>query len=122
MKCEPTISQLTKVSRHSMPMIQKLQEAHIRLGRIHFDAIVKMSKKGMLDNIPMIDKSFPMVCKTCFQNSRRRFPRNLTDHSRPPIMTRFSIDYMFYSHMSLRGHNSAFPIVDQGSRYPFAFP
>ena len=89
MKCEPTISQLTKVSRHSMPMIQKLQEAHIRLGRIHFDAIVKMSKKGMLDNIPMIDKSFPMVCKTCFQHNRKRLPRNLTDHSRPPIMTRF---------------------------------
>ena len=37
-------------------------------------------------------------------------------------MTRFSIDFMFYSHVSLRGHNSAFTIVDQDSRYPFAFP
>ena len=105
-----------------MPMIQKLQEAHIRLGRIHFGAIVKMSKKGMLENNPVIENSILMVCKTCFQNNRKRLPRNLTDHSRPPIMTRFSIDYMFYSHMSLRGHNSDFTIVDQGSRYPFAFP
>ena len=105
-----------------MPMIQKLQEAHIRLGHIHFGAIVKMSTKGILDNIPTIDKSFPMVCKTCFQNNRKRLPGTLTEHFRPQIMTRFSIDNMFYSHMSLRGHNSAFTIVDQGSRYPFAFP
>ena len=102
-----------------MPMIQKLQEAHVRLGNVHFDAIIKMSKKGTVDNIPMIDKPFPMVCKTCFQNNRKRLPRTLTDNSR---LTRFSIDYMFYSHMSLRGHNSAFTIVYQGSRYPFAFP
>ena len=120
--CQTTISQLTKVSRHQMPMNQRLQEAHVRLGHIHFDAIIKMSKKGIVENIPVIDKSYPMVCKTCFQNNRKRLPRTLTDNSRPPIMTRFSIDYMFYSHMSLRGHNSAFTIVDQGSRYPFAFP
>ena len=121
-KGEPTISQLTKLSRQSMSTIQKLQEAHIRLGHVHFDAVVKMSKKGMLENIPVIDKAIPMVCKACFQNNRKRLPRNPTDHSRPPFMTRFSIDYMFYSHASLRGHNSAFTIVDQGSRYPFAFP
>ena len=121
-QCHPTISQLTKVSRQSMPMIQKLQEAHLRLGHISFDTIVKMSKKGLLENIPAIDKPYPMVCKTCFHNNRKRLPRTLIDHSRPPIMTRFSIDYMFYSHLSLRGHNSAFTIVDQGSRYPFAFP
>ena len=30
-KCEPTISQLTKVSRQSMSNLQKLQEAHIIL-------------------------------------------------------------------------------------------
>ena len=81
-----------------------------------------MSKKEMIEGISKIDISTPMVCKTYFQNNRRRLPRNPIDRSRPPIMTRFSIDFMFYSHTSLRDHNSAFTIVDQGSRYPFAFP
>ena len=128
MSQEPTrhntakICQLTKVSRQNLTMVDKLKEAHIRLGHVNFETIVSMSKKGTIDGLPEINSSVPLICRTCFQNNRKRIPRTLRDHSRPPIMSTFSIDFMFYSHISLRGHNSAFTIVDKGSRYPFAFP
>ena len=118
----PNISQLTQVSRNNMTMVEKLQEAHIRLGHVSFETIIRMAKKGTIEGLSQIEKSTPMICRTCFQNNRKRIPRNPTDTTRPPLMSRFSIDFMFYSHLSLRGHNSAFTIVDQGSRYPFAFP
>ena len=69
-----------------------------------------------------METPIPMNCRTCFQHNRKRLSRSPIDNTRPPLMTRFSIDFMFYSHISLRGHNSAFTIVDQGSMYPFAFP
>ena len=123
MRQEPAqISMLTKASRDKMSIYHKLQEAHLRLGHCNFETIVKMSKKGIIDGLPHIECSVPMNCKSCFRHNRKRIPRTLRDTTRPPIMSRFSIDFMFYNHLSLRGHNSAFTIVDQGSRYPFAFP
>ena len=103
-------------------MAQKLQEAHVRLGHVNFNTIIMMSKKGIIDGIPKIDSSIPMVCRICFKNKRRRILRTLVHYSRPPIMSRFSKDHMFYSHISIRRHNSAFTVVDQGYRYPFEFP
>ena len=116
------ISQLTKVSRGTMSLAHKMQEAHVRLGHVSYDTLIKMYKKGIIEGLPQMDTPIPMVCRTCFQHNRKRLPRTLIDSTRPHIMTRFSIDFMFYGHISLRGHNSAFTIVDQGSRYPFAFP
>ena len=79
---------------------------------VNFETIIKMAKKGIIEGVPQIDKSIPMICRTCFQHNRKRIPRNPTDNTHPPLMLRFSIDFMFYSHISLRGHNSAFTIVD----------
>ena len=116
------ICQLTKVSRGNMSIAHKMQEAHIRLGHVSYDTLIKMSKKGIIEGIPHMETPIPMVCRTCFQRNRKRLPRTPIDTTRPHIMTKFSIDFMFYSHLSLRGHNSAFTIVDQGSRYAFTFP
>ena len=101
MSQEPTrhntakICQLTKVSRQNLTMVDKLKEAHIRLGHVNFETIVSMSKKGTIDGLPEIKSSAPLICRTCFQNNRKRIPRTLKDHSRPPIMPTFSIDFMF---------------------------
>ena len=84
--------------------------------------ILRQLRKCQAKEQLKIETSVPMICRTCFQNNRKRLPRNHRDTTRPPLMSRFSIDFMFYSHFSLRGHNSAFTIVDQTSRYPFAFP
>ena len=116
------ICQLTKQSRGTMSMAHKMQEAHVRLGHVNYDTLIKMSKKGIIEGMPHMQSPIPMICRTCFQHNRKRLSRTLFDTTRPPLMSRFSIDFMFYSHLFLRGHNSAFTIVDQGSRHPFAFP
>ena len=113
---------LTKQSRRQLSTIERLQEAHLRLGHPSFDSLVYMSKKGLLNNLPPLTHEIPIVCKACFHHNRTRVPKKPPDHSRPPIMARISCDFTFYSTLSLRGHNSAFTLVDQATRYPFAFP
>ena len=94
-KSDPAqICQLTKASRCTMSMAQKLQEAHVRLGHVNYETIIKMSKKRIIEGLPKIDSSIPMICRTCFQHNRKRLPKNPSDNTRPHIMTRFSIDFM----------------------------
>ena len=113
---------LTQQSRRQLSAIERLQEAHLRLGHPSFDSLVYMSKKGLLKDLPPLPHVMPIICKACFHHNRTRLPKNPPDHSRPPIMARISCDFTFYSTLSLRGHNSAFTLVDQATRYPFAFP
>ena len=116
------ISQLTQKSRNNLSDVQKLQEAHIRLGHVNFETLIKMSKNKTMEDLPLMTKQLPIICRACFRHNRKHIPRNPSDSSRPPLMTVFSVDFVFYKWLSLRGHNCAYTIVCKGSRYPFAFP
>ena len=117
-----TICQLTVKARSSLSEIQRLQEAHIRLGHPSFETLIQMSKKNLIMDFPSIRKHHPVICNECFRNNRKHIPRNPPDTSTPPIFSKIGCDFTFYSNLSLRGHNSAFTCVDHTSRYPFAFP
>jgi hypothetical protein len=117
-----TICQLTVKSRSSLSDIQRLQEAHLRLGHPSFESLIQMSKNNLLLDLPSIRKHHPVLCNACFRHNRTHVHKNPPDKSTPPIFTKIGCDFTFYSHLSLRGHNSAFTCVDHTSRYPFAFP
>jgi hypothetical protein len=117
-----SISQLTVKSRSSLSEVQRLQEAHLRLGHPSFESLIQMSKNNLLLNLPSIRKHHPVLCNECFRHNRTHVPRNPRDKSTPPLFSKIGCDFTFYSNLSLRGHNSAFTCVDHTSRYPFAFP
>ena len=112
---------LTKQSRRQLSTIERLQEAHLRLGHPSFDSLVYMSKKGLLNDLPTLTHEMPIVCKACFHHNRTRIPKNPPDHSRPPIMDRLSCDFTFYSTLSLRGHKSALPLLTKLLGIPLLF-
>ena len=47
-----TISQLTVKSRSSLSDIQRLQEAHLRLGHPSFESLIRMSKDNLMLDLP----------------------------------------------------------------------
>ena len=116
------INALTRKSYNSFPDQAIMQEAHIRLGHTHFENLHIMSKKKIMKDMPMLKKDMPIACRCCFRQNRNHIPRNPIDTSTPNHNTVFSIDFTFYSHLSLRGHNSAFTIMEKTFRYPYAFP
>ena len=118
----PTISALTRKSISSLPDQAIMQEAHLRLGHANFETLQLMSKKGIMKDIPNLHKVHPIACKCCFRQNRKHIPRNPVDTSTPPPCTVFGIDFAHYSHVSIRGHTSAFTIVERTYHYPTAFP
>lgn len=54
---------------------------HIRLGHLHFDNLVKISRKNAIRNLPEINKPLNAVCEFCQQGKQTRAKFKSKEHS-----------------------------------------
>lgn len=118
---KPSISALTVTSKKSLSQEELYKDAHLRLGHVNLESLSIMSRKQVIKDLPVLKKIPPIACRCCFRQNRKHIPRNPIDTTRPRIMSYFSVDFTFYSHLSIRGHNCAFILICKATGYPFGF-
>ena len=118
-----TICHLSAVKRRELTPIQKLKEAHLRLGHLSEEQLVNISNRGLIKNFPSLKRNLPVICRTCFKYNRTRIPRNgPDDRTPPPPFTHIHADLVFYSDISIRGMTGAVTAIDKTMRWPWVFP